>query len=38
MTSAEQKEVLKNAEGMDKYMWEYILTLDKKWDEKSIRA
>ena len=38
LTSAEQKEVLKNAEGMDKYMWEFVMTLDKKWGEKSIRA
>ena len=38
LTSTERNEILKNAQGMDKYMWEYIMSLDKKWGEKSIRA
>jgi len=38
LSSAEQKQILRTATGVDAYMWPYVMALDKKWGEKSIRA
>ncbi|MCL1808999.1 MAG: stalk domain-containing protein, partial [Clostridiales bacterium] len=37
-STAEQKQIMKNATGVDAYMWPYVMELDKKWGDKSIRA
>ena len=38
LTPSEQKFILENADGVDKYMWPLVISLDAKWGEKSIRA
>jgi len=38
LTPAEQKFIMENADGVDKYMWPLVMSLDAKWGEKSIRA
>lgn len=38
LSKAEQNDILKNAEGVDKYMWPYVMELDKKWGDKGIYA
>jgi hypothetical protein len=38
LSKTEQNDILKNSEGVDKYMWPYVMELDKKWDDKSIYA
>ncbi|MCL1809986.1 MAG: stalk domain-containing protein [Clostridiales bacterium] len=38
LSKAEQNRVINNAEGVDKYMWPYVMALDKKWGDKSIYA
>jgi len=38
LSVSEQEHVLRNAQGVDAFMWPYILYLDEKWGDKSIRA
>jgi len=38
LSASERNELLKNAQGVDAYMWPYLVELDKKWGDKSIYA
>ncbi len=38
LSESERAELLSSAEGVDKYMWPMVQSLDKKWGSKSIRA
>ena len=38
LSFAEKEHMLKNASGMDQYMWPMVLSLDEKWNEKGIQA
>ena len=38
LSPEEQAVLLANAQGMDKYMWPLVLSLDEKWGDKSIVA
>ena len=38
LSAAEQNILLSNAQGIDAYMWPYVVSLDKKWGDKSVRA
>ncbi|MDR1247296.1 MAG: DUF1266 domain-containing protein [Clostridiales Family XIII bacterium] len=37
-TAQEMREILAEASDVDRYMWPYVIALDKKWGEKGIKA